>query len=244
MSYREILPPPTLAPFLDAVWTYTSPVQPEMTRILPDGFADLILSWPDTIAHPQAAHLCVSGMMTCFRDVALSSRQNFLGFRFQPGKMAGFARIPLHELKNESISASEFLSPKVLAALQAREGKDFPAALFQVLSTALQRSSPPDLQICAVAQYITRRAGQLRLRDTAQQFNLSPRQLERRFKARVGLTMKEFQQVSRLRNTLHELARAKEKNLLDIAFENGYYDQAHLSHTLKKMTGKTATDFR
>ena len=67
--------------------------------------------------------------------------------------------------------------------------------------------------------------------------DMSIRLLRYRFLRATGLTHKAIQQIERARSAVSLLEQVTP--ILDTAFELGYYDQAHLTNSLKRFIGKT-----
>ena len=67
--------------------------------------------------------------------------------------------------------------------------------------------------------------------------DISIRSLQYRFLQATGLTHKTIQQIQRARSAVSLLERGTA--ISDTAFELGYFDQAHLSNSLKRFMGRT-----
>ncbi len=67
--------------------------------------------------------------------------------------------------------------------------------------------------------------------------DMSIRSLQYRFLQATGLTHKTIQQIERARSAVSLLEQGTP--ILDTAFELGYFDQAHLTNSLKRLVGKT-----
>ncbi len=67
--------------------------------------------------------------------------------------------------------------------------------------------------------------------------DMSIRSLEYRFSRATGLTHKTIQQIERARSAVSLLEHGSP--ISDTAFELGYFDQAHLTNSLKRSIGKT-----
>ena len=67
--------------------------------------------------------------------------------------------------------------------------------------------------------------------------DMSIRSLQYRFLQATGLTHKTIQQIERARSAVSLLEQGTP--ILDTAFELGYFDQAHLTNSLKRFIGKT-----
>jgi hypothetical protein len=69
--------------------------------------------------------------------------------------------------------------------------------------------------------------------------DMSIRSLQHRFLQATGLTHKTIKQISRARSAVSLLEQGTP--ILDTAFELGYFDQAHLTNSLKRFIGRTPT---
>ena len=69
--------------------------------------------------------------------------------------------------------------------------------------------------------------------------DMSIRSLQHRFLQATGLTHKTIQQIERARSAVSLLEQGTP--ILDTAFELGYFDQAHLTNSLKRFIGRTPT---
>ncbi|MGQ0660994.1 MAG: helix-turn-helix domain-containing protein [Sphingosinicella sp.] len=66
---------------------------------------------------------------------------------------------------------------------------------------------------------------------------MSRRSVQRHFVKATGLTLSGFQQISRARRAAALLASGR--SILDTTFEAGYFDQAHLTRSMKQLIGTT-----
>lgn len=68
---------------------------------------------------------------------------------------------------------------------------------------------------------------------------LTTRTAQRRFLRTTGLAHTTIDQIERARRATLLLKQGR--SILDVVFETGYYDQAHLTHSLKHFVGQTPT---
>ncbi|MBK8339407.1 MAG: helix-turn-helix domain-containing protein [Flavobacteriales bacterium] len=97
--------------------------------------------------------------------------------------------------------------------------------------------SAPDPLVRDLVQRIEECRGQVALAALKRSFAISARQVERRFTIAVGLTPKLFARIMRLSWFAEHAERCADRKLADIAREVGYFDQAHLNHDFKALTG-------
>lgn len=85
--------------------------------------------------------------------------------------------------------------------------------------------------------------GQIRMEELARHANLSPRQLERRYKALTGFTAKMLARLIRFEALRHHLLTKADRRFIDLALDAGYYDQAHCIHDFKALAGCSPQQF-
>ncbi|MBL0128450.1 MAG: AraC family transcriptional regulator [Flavobacteriales bacterium] len=95
----------------------------------------------------------------------------------------------------------------------------------------------PDPLVRDLVQRIEECRGQVALAQLKRSFAISARQVERRFTLAVGLTPKLFARIMRLSWFAEHAERCADRTLAEIAREVGYFDQAHLNHDFKALTG-------
>lgn len=72
--------------------------------------------------------------------------------------------------------------------------------------------------------------------------DVSVRSLQYRFLRSTGLTRKTIQQIERAHGAVALLGRGTP--ISEVAFELGYFDQAHLANSLKRFVGRTPTQIK
>ncbi len=77
----------------------------------------------------------------------------------------------------------------------------------------------------------------------AKKINLSERQLSRRLKISTDFSTKEYLKIERFERALKSLPSFQVGKLSELAYELGYYDQAHFNHEFKEMLGSTPIEY-
>ncbi|MHA4846178.1 helix-turn-helix domain-containing protein [Flavitalea antarctica] len=123
----------------------------------------------------------------------------------------------------------------------------------------LANASTNDTRVAVIQQYLVRQLAQSRddsqvawclkyakasglipsVKQLTDKTGLSQRHLSRRFQESIGLSPKEYLGVSRFIRSLQHLKRYPAHSLTDIAYESGYYDQAHFIRDYKVYAGHT-----
>lgn len=247
--YQETKAPPILSKYIDAFWTNSIDLKAEgrVNRVLPDTCTDLVFSMGADI-HANSVERTVLksdttyllGTMTRYSDVEMPPGAHVFGIRFHPFGLEALLGLPLAGTTNKRIELGrpvfdfrKFIRPgtchfdlrKLVAAFAGR----LPASqgrCFDVFNSIVQRK------------------GVITIAELSRAHRVSERQLERMFRQKAGMTVKELCSQVRLLNLISLLKSGIGKdNLLDIAIQTGFYDHAHLSHTVKRYTGYSPTEF-
>ncbi|OJJ20379.1 hypothetical protein BKI52_18130 [marine bacterium AO1-C] len=247
MSYQEFKPSPLLSQYIDSYWISS---QGKSSRVLPDGFIDIIFNFGKATPTLPAWGAGVAGMMTRFRDVSVNQSSEFIGIRFRSMYFHQWCAIPLHELKNLTISTNEIMnsweSHVVDQIYEEKNIQNKLALIEQKLYTSISESvyTKKHSLILSACNAIKSSFTSLSLDKVAQDHNISLRQLERLFRAQVGVTMKEYQAIIRFKHTLQNLADHPNQSLLHLAYDMGYFDHAHLTREINKMAGQPPSQLK
>lgn len=102
----------------------------------------------------------------------------------------------------------------------------------------------PDEVIANIQSWFQQNLAQaFQLEALASQFQLSPRQLSRRFKQVTGHTMGQYQQNLRCLEA-RELLKTTNMSIADIALAIGYYDVSHFGRIFNKHCGQSPSAYR
>lgn len=250
MSYQEYKPSELLSGAVDSYWFAVNSGKPSESRILPDGYVDIIFNLGKATPTLAEWSVGISGMMTRYRDISSHADSELIGVRFKPGHLNTLCPVPFSEFKNASVNASEIipeLNSTIPEKLYERKN-NFQRLAFieEVLLTLMNKKKGDEDRliqaVCAsIAGPVSAPVNFLKLADD---HCISLRQLERRFKAAVGLSMKEYHSIIRFNKTIKNIAQNPEKSFADIAFEMGYFDHSHLTKEINRMAGKNPSLFR
>lgn len=70
---------------------------------------------------------------------------------------------------------------------------------------------------------------------TGQSLPVGTRQIERHFQKWMGITPKHYQRIMRVKEALEQIKSAPDMPLADLAFEQGFADQAHMTREFSKI---------
>jgi AraC-like DNA-binding protein len=247
-EFRVYRPAPELRSLVHCYYTLRGPADGAPQTIFPDGRMDLVVQLGDPFVRlhddgsiePQPRALLV-GQMRGFVRIAPRGAVHSFGIRFRPGGSEAFLRIPADETEGRILSLDDIanrLSQDLRARLEL--GSDPVTAVDAVLLGNLSASMRPQPAVDSALDGIIRSGGTIPVHRLARESGLTPRHLERVFRARVGITPKAFARIVRFQRVL----RSTDRNWAAIAAECGYTDQAHLIHDFREFTGQTPTAWR
>ena len=257
MKYSEYRPPELLAPFVECLWFASDSAAPAVgapsERILPDGCLEWIFHlgapyrrWmPDGRAVLQPRSFVV-GELSRYLLLQPTGAVATMGVRFRPGGAYRFLPMPLSELTDAQVPAAEVwgaggreIEDRVLAARGAERRRRL---VEEFLACRLTAAAPRPRLESAVAD-ILRSGGRARVSGIADRLRWSTRQLEREFRAGVGLAPKELARIIRFQNLLRLAGEGALRDWAGLAFEGGYADQPHLVREFRGFAGVTPGAF-
>ncbi|HAY20818.1 MAG TPA: hypothetical protein DCY27_01325 [Desulfobacterales bacterium] len=251
MVYKEYQPHPSLTNHITCYWTLTESVglPPAATRhFLTEGggFSFNLADTPECgNSDPPLATLrqsCLCGPLTEPMRLQLIGRIRLFGVRFRPGGSYPFIPYPPADLVNFHGEINDFGGGQSRSLInEIRDGcrsvQDRIGYLNRYLYQYLEKSPKEIPEIALALDIIDKVKGQVDIHRLAKSVGLSTRQLERRFKERIGMSPKQLCRNLRFKNILKYLAESVADSWVDAALTCGYYDQAHMIRDFKHYTG-------
>lgn len=239
MKRFDCLPPPDLWPFIDRFWGYESDTVVAWPTLLPGTGAEVYLHYRRPFpAVKLFAHLA------CFRASALplgeAGEVGFVAIRFRTGMLARFVAHPV-ELLNDQILDLDALWGKAGYDLWLRflaAGK-LAERLGVLCSFLRQQLRSGDALVEAAAECIYQQGAALPIAELAASFNVGVRQLERRFRAVLGVSPVRLRGLVRFQKTCRQLLLNPSEPIIEVALIQGYYDQAHFCHHFRELSGQS-----
>ncbi len=191
-----------------------------------------------------------SGLQDHFRNahIKLTGSVDVLGICFMPEGLYPFIKIPIAEFKNQLLGTSEVgFNPAGKISEKLREAPDVSARLniLEAELLSLLDSNyliPKDIQQLFTA--IKQKNNSIQISEFCKRNNVSTRKLERVYNKYIGLPGKTYAMLNRFQNSLNHLLYINDySRLLEIALDNGYFDQTHFIKEFKRFTGNTPKEF-
>lgn len=249
MYYREITPRPELRAYIKCFWILEDPLNAasSVERIVPDGRMELIFHYgsPFERVNDESASVQTPGIVTGQIRKPLVIRPTgpigMLAVRFYPFGFSSLFTIPSNELAHSLYGLEEVLGKKGAELQEKVLNSSTNNKRIHILENffleLLAARGDYDFRIHRVTRKIYELRGVFRIEDLAQEFNISPRQLERLFQQKVGLSPNVFGRLIRFQSAVGMKLNNLTLSLTDLSHAAGYYDQSHFIKDFKDFSG-------
>lgn len=234
---RIYTPHPLLAPLVQGYWIMEagSLRSAEVRYLHPDGGHGISLNFGDAIpaqGGAMPAGVSLGSRLLVPRALTFGGQVRLAGIRLRPE-----GAYPL--FGTAALTGDAFRRGELEELFERARGSGSPRALVVLFdSWLLGRRAHGELApaVGEAIRRIRKTHGALRVGDLAGELEVSPRHLERLFRARVGYTPKQLARITRVRRAKGALA-AGDGPLAQIAARFGYADQAHFTREFSQIIG-------
>ena len=240
VRYAEWRAPRALDGIVVALW-HVSGDEAGMppSSVLPDANVELIINRGTVILEGPAftgvqPARGVVGLLSKALRLAYDGPIDTFGIRFHPAAGPSFFGRTGRSLLDRIMPLAE-VSSSLDRALDGalRDAGDLASPRWRTTVTDLllaekQRSLPRDLPIARAVERLMTSGEEPTVAELADDVGLSPRQLQRRFLAAVGVAPKRFLRVTRFAKIWQVATMRPDASWASLAAEYGYADQAHL----------------
>lgn len=250
MKIAEYIPTDQLRPFIKAYKIIES--QDELVnRVVPNTSFAIAFRFRGQISYINDTDKTTlpiatfSGLRKSVRLINYAPKTAALIVLFKETGVSAFFKQPLHELFEESVSLDNFFPQSEISIIEeglAETENDQTKIAFieQFLCSKLLCNKPDSLVSEAIAKIYSNN-GMIRISELADDLYISQDAFEKRFRKITGATPKQFSSIVKMKSIIRQ--NPASSSFLDIALENGYYDQPHFNKDFKLFTGQTPTDF-
>lgn len=247
LIYTEYSVPCEIADVVQCGWSFVARadlVGAYAHHVLPDGCISLVYR---VGVPPLGGMLILSGPRVRELRVDVYARNQFWGIRFWPdtgAALLGLDPVVLREHSVPLIAHAPPLAEELTSALNRCSSLEAALQVFHGFAASRRgHCLPLDEAVREAIIAIHSADGAEPIATIAAEVGLSPRQFQRRFRARVGLTPKEYARIRRMRTALFNALQGESKDWASVAANSGYSDQAHLSRDAAALTGLTPAGF-
>jgi AraC-like DNA-binding protein len=244
---------PRLRGYVREYTGYTETSAAPLCRLeVPSSDVTLILSpsselrMPDTsgATREAARHTAfVAGLHDRYSLVEHGGFQEGVEVRLTPlGAHAVFG-LPMHELTNRVVELDDLLgseAEELIGRMWERQGPEERFAfLDSVIAAKAARAREDSPEVAWAWQRLRATHGRARVRGLADELGWSQRRLIARFREQVGMPPKAIGRILRFDRAARLLRNVEAPRLAEVAFDCGYYDQAHLNRDFRDFAGTT-----
>jgi AraC-like DNA-binding protein len=189
----------------------------------------------------------IFGQITKYIEIGPSGVSGIVAARFLPDGLIPFLTMPVLYLENKAVGLAEIFGEKgkklEQEVMSASDNQQRIKLIEAFLLSRLNDQHSADTIIKSCIDAIFHSQGQLSVLQLAGTVNVNRRSVERKFIAAIGMSPKQLSRVVRLQAAMKMLEHKDFTSLTSLAYENGYYDQAHFIKDFKEFTGTSPKSF-
>ena len=214
--------------------------------IVPDGCVEIIFNLGDRFINADTGALqprdLLAGQMTRPVIALPTGEVDLIGVRFKTGRAGAALGIPMWQLQDQLIAASDVIRgvDRLVDDLRNVAESDRLEHLGHSLAASLGDVDGDSMHnVDEALQIIDRTRGSMAIETLAKRVGITRRHLERQFKEHVGLGAKHLARIARIHGALDLLQQQPSLSGAAIAAACGYSDQAHLIRECQELAGQT-----
>ncbi|MBL7738338.1 MAG: AraC family transcriptional regulator [Chitinophagaceae bacterium] len=251
MTYRIHIPPPPLSFFVEHLFYYEGyQAMHKMEKFLPDGSMDLLIDLTETpkkLFHNETGETYttykkswISGMKTEYIliDASVSS---MIGVHFKPGGAYPFFNMPASELNDRTVETDLLWNTEILSIRDAVLNTPVIEDKFSIVEKYLLQKGKnrldPNVLVNYAIEQLQRSPQIWTIGQLTHKVGITQKHLITLFKKYAGLSPKMFARISKFQKVIREVEQEQSIEWAPIAYECGYYDQAHFIKEFQAFSG-------
>lgn len=155
--------------------------------------------------------------------------------------------MPLHELTDSVVDGDLVLTNEIMNLREMILESVLITQKFMVVENFLVKKFRNKLIVNPFIEFAVNKIisspNQMSIEQISNKVGYSQKHLIKLFKDNVGLTPKGFLKIIRFQKAIEEIAGSKKADWTGIAYESGYYDQAHFINDFKAFSGFTPNQY-
>jgi AraC-like DNA-binding protein len=253
VKYHESKPHPILQDTVKCFWTHEATYSTdEVQTITPDGCVELIFNFGSPYLLLTTTPPCAlpSAVIVGFQKKSIPIRVNGT-VKVVAARLFAWGALALLQEEISALTGAvtalgtgwDTLAERLeYQVVQGHYGEASATLQDFLIQKALMRAYDLKLvQTAAKLLYHTK--GQCRIEELADSCQSTVRNLQRRFQRVVGVSPKFFARTLRFEQAQRSLMFDPEADLTGLAYQCGYFDQAHFIKEFREFTGKTPSEY-
>jgi AraC-like DNA-binding protein len=256
MKFQFFKPSGFLSQYIKHYWTLEADESDGEVceRVIPTGNIEWLFHYKNTFVIKNAEKIVkqprslVSGISSNFSDIATCGESGVVVVTFYPHGASNFLNFPLSEIENASIDLSQIFNAKVKEIEEQICVANTHFERIGIIENFLLKCFKPvnnrDLMLIKNGvKLINLNKGQINASQLSEKLLYTNKSLERKFSALLGKTPKQFIRIVRFQGIIQSFYNHRNKHLIQLAYDNGYFDQAHFTKDFKSLSGYTPKEF-
>jgi AraC-like DNA-binding protein len=253
MIFQKFKPTEYLQQYIDCYYLIEGEYLDKVSDIFfPDGCIEVVFNvdWEFYRNEQKESWAKVIGQITEPLKVQAKGKGKCFGIWFLPHTFSLFSSIPLTELNDKSLALENIFSPDFIDLVGEYLHENKIQKLVESVDSFLIKSikkSTHELKD-KVANYAVRsifiNKGQANLELIAKDCNISSRYLQKIFLEKIGFNPKFLVRIVRFQQALDYVQFLQNNSLTNIAYQSGYFDQAHFIKEFKDFTSFVPSQYR
>ena len=258
MTHHQFTPGPLLRPFI-ANFTYYKGYRPvhRIDRYLPNGNIEIIIDLTgtpkyiydnETLEEIQSCkRIWLSGMRDEFITIPSGLDAEMFIIEFKKGMARSFLGLPLTEITGRVVDGYQILDPVFIELREQLPGCGTVTEMFRLAERVLGLRFKNHLSINPFVAYsvgmIMYSPNTMSIGRIAAKTGFSPKHCIRIFSDHVGVTPKRFLRIIRFQRAIREIESKGDVSWAGLAYDCGYYDQAHFIADFRSFSGFTPLEY-
>lgn len=233
---------PKLKSLIKYYWILESDFETEINNtLLPVNNIDIMINYSEKISYEkdnkviESGRIHFSGVRKSPDIIMQRGKLKVLGISFFPWGIYPLLKIPVNEFTNQSINLENILKEFTTRVEdKLMEKKISMEENIKIIESELIKEinfSYININIVRLFENLYSEPADLNIRLYCEKYNISIKQLERMFLKYIGVSPKVFKKISRFQNIINNFQNYK--NLTELAYDFGYYDQSHFIKEFK-----------
>lgn len=251
MIYRIHIPGPPLSYFIAHFFYYEGyQAAHTMEKFLPDGSMDLLIDLTDSpkklfhnedgTSYTTYKKSWISGMKTEYIliDASVSC---MIGVHFRPGGAYPFFNLPANELNDKTLETDLLWGTEIYSIRDAILNTPGIEGKFSILENYFfgkgKHKLEPNVLVSYAIDQLEKSPQIWTIEQLTNKIGITQKHLITLFKKYAGLSPKLFARISKFQKVIREVEQQKFIEWAPIAYECGYYDQAHFIKEFQAFSG-------
>lgn len=211
--------------------------------VVPDGCMALVFHGNEA-QETVEAYIC--GVIDEIKKIRILPDDSYIFIRFLPGIGYSLLKEDANRLANRAVKIRDILegASQILSIL---ERETYLVERIRLISKVIRvylQNEPDKYLVKYCTERIFQTQGNIKVEKLAEETGFTSRHIGKMFERCVGISPKLYSQIIRLQLSMNRILEDRDKLLVDIAVDSGFFDHAHMNRMYKKLVHCSSGDFR